>query len=131
MRLDDIELDDQLEWTDEFTWSAIEQETARSVSGVLLVQAGEKLHGRPITLASNGGAWTPLTTVRALEILRDQPGRFMRLQLPDGREFAVIFDHSSTPLECEPVERKVNPGADDVYEIVLRMLTVSPELLEP
>ncbi|HCR1765151.1 TPA: hypothetical protein ONB22_005849, partial [Pseudomonas aeruginosa] len=55
MRLDAVELGDQFEWVDEFTWDAVAQEQERSLTGALLVQEGTKLHGRPITLRSGGG----------------------------------------------------------------------------
>ncbi len=64
MRLDAVELGDQFEWVDEFTWDAVAQEQERSLTGALLVQEGTKLHGRPITLRSGGGVWTPLWVVR-------------------------------------------------------------------
>ena len=50
MLLDSVELGDQLEWVDEFTWDAVAQEQERSLGGQLLVQEGLKIHGRPITL---------------------------------------------------------------------------------
>jgi len=132
MILDSIDLDDQFEWVDEFEWDAIAQEQERSITGALLVQEGVKVHGRPITLQSNGGAWTPLSVVRQLEILRDQPGRVMPLTLPDGREFHVIFNRvESAPLTAKPVFRRVNPDADWLYEVDLRLITVAspPELV--
>ncbi|NLD15875.1 MAG: hypothetical protein GX665_12440 [Gammaproteobacteria bacterium] len=130
MMLDSIHLGD-LHWVDEFEWDKIGQETTRSVSGGLLVQAGEKHHGRPITLASDGGEWTPLAVVRSLELLRDTLGRVMQLTLPDGRQFSVIFNRESPPLEAAPLFRQVNPGADHLYEITLRLLTVAPPEPEP
>ncbi|WP_240441918.1 hypothetical protein, partial [Pseudomonas aeruginosa] len=84
MRLDAVELGDQFEWVDEFTWDAVAQEQERSLTGALLVQEGTKLYGRPITLRSGGGVWTPLWVVRQLEVLRDQRLRVMPLVLPDG-----------------------------------------------
>ena len=127
MQLDSLELDDQFEWIDEFDWSAVAQESERSLGGQLLVQGGQKIYGRPITLASNGGVWTELQTVRALEVLRDQFGRVMPLQLPDGREFSVIFNHEAgPPLQCTPIERQVNPAATALYEITIRLITVEP-----
>lgn len=126
IQLDSIVLDGQLEWADEFDWSVVEQQTERTLSGKLSVQGGIKIYGRPITLASNGGAWTPLSVVRQLEVLRDQFGRKMPLTLPDGRRFHVIFDHAAGALEAEPVERLVNPPPDAPYEITLRFLTVAP-----
>lgn len=127
MQLDSLLLDDQFEWTDEFEWATVAQETERSLGGQLLVQGGQKIHGRPITLASNGGVWTELETVRALEILRDQFGRVMPLSLPDGRTFSVIFNHEGgAPLQCIALERKVNPSPTALYEITIRLVTVEP-----
>ena len=118
---------DQLEWVDEFDWDAVAQEQDRSLAGTLIVQEGVKVHGRPITLASNGAAWFPLSLVRQLEILRDQPGRVMPLVLPDGREFHVIFNRSNgAALEAKPLWRQVNPGADALYELTIRLITVAP-----
>lgn len=125
MILDGIDLGD-LDWVDEFEWDAIGQETQRSVGGQLLVQAAVKHHGRPVTLASNGGEWTPLSVVRSLELLRDTLGKVMQLTLPDGREFSVIFNRENAPLEAVPLVREVNPGPDHIYDITLRLLTVEP-----
>lgn len=118
---------EQLEWVDEWEWTPVAQEQERSLTGKLLVQQGSKLHGRPITLKSNGGAWFPLSLVRSLEVLRDIPGRVMPLTLPDGRAFHVIFDHSEgAPLKASPLFREVAPGADHLYEIELYLITVAP-----
>lgn len=127
MMLDSVELDDQFEWVDEFDWDAVAQAQERSVTGVLLVQEGMKVHGRPITLQSNGGVWTPLSMVRQLEVLRDQLGRVMLLTLPDGREFSVIFDRTNgAPLSAKQIHRTVNPGPDELYDVNLRLITVAP-----
>lgn len=125
--LDSIELDDQFEWVDEFEWDAVAQEQDRSLAGNLLVQEGLKVHGRPITLRANGGVWTPLSTVRSLEVLRDQVGRVMPLTLPDGRIYSVIFNRADgPPLEATPIERLVNPGPDEPYDVSIRLITVAP-----
>ena len=125
--LDSIELDDQFEWVDEFEWDAVAQEQDRSLAGNLLVQEGLKVHGRPITLRANGGVWTPLSTVRSLEVLRDQVGRVMPLTLPDGRVYSVIFNRADgPPLEAAPIERLVNPGPDEPYDVSIRLITVAP-----
>ncbi|MCM2317876.1 MAG: hypothetical protein NDI93_00935 [Pseudomonas sp.] len=117
----------QLEWVDEWDWTPVAQEQERSLSGALLIQHGSKLHGRPITLKSNGAAWFPLSVVRSLEVLRDIPGKQMLLVLPDGREFTVIFDHSGgAPLKATPLWRQVVPDADHLYEIELQLITVAP-----
>lgn len=124
--LDGIELDDQFEWQDEFEWDAVGQEQERSVTGTLLVQETTKLHGRPVTLAANGGVWTPLSVVRQLEAKRDQIGLVMPLVLADGRSFHVIFSRiDGAPLEAKPIERLVNPPLDAPYDITIRLVTVA------
>lgn len=132
MMLDSIELDDQLEWTDEFDWDAVTQELERSIGGALLVQEGIKLHGRPITLKANGGVWTPLSVVRQLEALRDQRLKVMSLVLPDGREFSVIFNRADgPPIKATQVFRTVNPSPAEIYDIELRLITVAPPPATP
>lgn len=127
MMLDTLELDDQFEWIDEFAWDAVEQGQERTLTGALVVQEGLKLYGRPITLAANGGVWTPLSVVRQLEALRDQRGLVMPLTLPGGATHSVIFNRASgQALEAKPIERLVEPGPDDPYEITLRLITVAP-----
>ncbi|MCY1356619.1 hypothetical protein D9M68_566230 [compost metagenome] len=130
MMLDSIELDDQLEWADEFEWDAVAQERERTITGHLVVQEGVKVHGRPITLRSNGGAWTALSVVRQLEVLRDLVSKVMQLVLPDGREFYVMWRRAEgePPLEAVPVFREVNPPPDADMEVTLRFFTVAPPL---
>lgn len=118
---------DQLEWVDEFDWDPVAQEQDRSLSGALIVQEGVKLYGRPITLASNGAAWFLLSVVRQLEALRDERGRIMLLTLPTGAQHHVIFNRAAgAAVEAKPLWRQVNPGADALYEITLRLITVAP-----
>ncbi|OLU23326.1 hypothetical protein BVH03_22905 [Pseudomonas sp. PA15(2017)] len=127
MTLAGIALDDHHEWTDEFQWSAIEQEQERSLSGALIVQEGLKKYGRPITLAANNAAWTPLAVVRQLEALRDQLGLVMPLELADGRAFHVIFNRvDGDPLEAQQLVREVEPRPESDYLITLRLITVAP-----
>lgn len=127
LMLDTIELDDQIQWIDEFTWDAVAQEQERSITGALLVMEGVKLHGRPITLQAGGGAWTPLSVVRQLEALRDQRLKVMPLVLPDGREFWVMFSRADgqAPLEAAQVFRRAYLD-DTEYDITIRLITVAP-----
>lgn len=131
LMLDTVELDEQIEWIDEFSWDAVAQEQERSITGALLVQEGTRLHGRSITLQSGGGAWTPLSVVRQLEALRDQRLKVMDLVLPDGRAFSVMFNRSDgAPLEATQVFRRVVLEDTD-YDITLRLITVAPPPATP
>ena len=116
---------DQMEWVDEFDWDTITQSQERGLTGALLIQEGVKLHGRPITLQSNGGAWFTLATVRALEALRDQPGAVMQLVLPRGDQYWVTWNRENgSPLAAKQVIRSQDM-ADTVYELTLRLITVA------
>lgn len=127
MRLHDIELDDQLEWVNEFDHNPIEQTREHSVTGALLIQEGVKLHGRRIELRSNGGVWTPLSVLRRLEALRDQPSVPMKLVLADEREFYVVWDRAEgAPLSAEPLWREAYPTPQSFYLVNLRLITVAP-----
>ena len=118
---------EQLEWTDEWEWNAIEQQQDRSLSGALILQEGVKLYGRPITLSSNGGAWFTLAKVRALEALAAAPARVMQLTLPTGSSYHVVWNRAAGPaVQAKPIYRAVAPGADALYELTLRLITVAP-----
>lgn len=125
MRLDTIELDDDFQWVNEFDHNPIEQTREHSLTGALLIQEGQKLHGRSIELRSNGGVWTSLAVVRQLEALRNQIGKVMELELPDGRLFHVMWDRAgAAPLTAEPLERETYPSLESLYLVNLRLLTV-------
>lgn len=118
---------EQMEWVDEWDWNAIEQEQDRSLTGALIVQEGVKLYGRPITLASNGGAWFPLATVRALEAMASVRGAVHQLTLPSGDQHYVTWNRVAGPVvQAVPVHRTVAPGPDWLYQLTLRLITVAP-----
>lgn len=118
---------EQIEWTDEWDWDPVAQEQERSLTGALMVQEGVKRYGRSITLASNGGAWFTLATVRALEALRDQSGIVMLLTLPAGDSHYVTWNRvDGSPLQAKPLHRIVAPGPDWLYELTLKLITVAP-----
>lgn len=134
LTLDSIDLADnpdlageQLEWTDEWEWNAIEQEQDRSLTGALIVQEGVKLYGRPITLSSNGGAWFTLAKVRELEAMTTVPLKVMLLTLPTGDQHYVMWNRAAGPaVQARAVHRTVAPDPDWVHELTLRLITVAP-----
>lgn len=139
LTLDSIDLADnpdlggeQLEWIDEWDWDPVEQNQDRSLSGALIVQEGVKLYGRPITLSSNGGAWFTLAKVRELEAKAATPGAVMLLTLPTGAEHHVTWNRAAGPsVQAKPLWRQVNPGADWLHELTLRLITVAPPPAPP
>lgn len=134
LTLDSIDLADnpdlggeQLEWTDEWEWNAIEQEQDRSLTGALIVQEGIKLYGRPITLSSNGAAWFTLAKVRELEAKAAVRLSVMLLTLPTGDQHYVTWNRAAGPaVQAKPLFRQVNPDADWLHELTLRLITVAP-----
>lgn len=134
MTLDTVDLADnpdlageQLEWTDEWEWNAIEQEQDRSLTGALIVQEGVKLYGRPITLSSNGGAWFTLAKVRELEAMAAVSLSVMLLTLPTGAQHYVTWNRAAgAAVQARPVHRTVAPGPDWLHELTLRLITVAP-----
>ncbi|MGO0307495.1 hypothetical protein ACTL6P_12955 [Endozoicomonas acroporae] len=70
----------------------VEQSTERSLTGALLVQEGQLVHGRSIVLSGNGEAgWVSRLTVKSLFALSKAANKTMTLTLPDNRQFSVIF----------------------------------------
>lgn len=118
---------EQLQWTDEHEWDPVEQGQERSLGGALVIQEGVKLYGRPITLASNDGAWFTQATVAALQGLRDQPGIVMLLTLPGGQTHHVTWNRAAgAPVEAVPLYRRVVYRPDDLFTLTLRLITVAP-----
>ncbi|MDF5999602.1 hypothetical protein P4050_14500 [Pseudomonas aeruginosa] len=74
------------------------------------MQEGTKLHGRPITLRSGGGVWTPLWVVRQLEVLRDQ--RLRVTAAGATRRPRILGDlqpRRRAPLEAGPLFARSTP----------------------
>ena len=126
MILDTITLPDDLLWINEFEWNPVEQTTERSLTGALLVQEGQLLHGRPIVLSGSGEAgWVSRLTVKNLFALSKAANKTMTLTLPDSRQFSVIFDRSNgSPVEAKQVLPFAYPGENDQYFITIRFLIV-------
>ncbi|WP_043309563.1 hypothetical protein [Pseudomonas sp. ML96] len=118
---------EQLQWVDEHEWDPVEQNQDRSLTGAQIIQEGVKLYGRPITLASNDGAWFTKATIEELQALRDQPGIVMLLTLPSGEQHHVTWNRvAGAPVEAVPVFRSVVYQADDIFTVTLRLITVDP-----
>lgn len=96
-------LSDRLQWTDEYEWSPVDQATAYSTSGALLVDVAEKLAGQPITLqGTETAAWLSRALCDTLQAWASLPGIELTLTL---RAIAhrVIFDHAQKGFSAQPV----------------------------
>jgi len=122
-----VELPEDLYWSDEFIWSAVEQSAIYSVTGALIIQTGKKLAGRPITLQSHDGqsAVASRETMAKLQAWRNTPSQRLTLDMPDyGHTATVMFRHQDGAVEAEPLVFYSDPVSGDYVFPVLRFFEV-------
>lgn len=123
-QLDSVSLPADMTWTDEFNWPTVIRSTEYSLTGALIVDAGQRLAGRPITLqGAMDGGWVSRATVDALRVLACQlPGVFV-LTLADARAFNVTFAPEE-PISAEPIFPIADPGVDFWYVATIKLIEV-------
>ena len=98
-------LSDRLQWVDEFAWSPVEQATAYSTTGALLVDVAVKQSGQLITLeGTDTNAWITRALCSTLQAWAALPGIELALVLR-GTTHAVIFDHAQGGFAAQPIWR--------------------------
>ena len=96
-------LSDRLQWADEFDWSPVEQATAYSTTGRLLVDVSLKQAGQPITLeGTDTNAWISRALCSTLQAWAALPGIQLDLVLR-GDTHRVIFDHGKGGFSAQPI----------------------------
>lgn len=121
--LDGIALNPNLQWSDEFDWSPVEQGTEHSLTGALIVDEGVKAAGQPVTLQSGADfGEVSLSTLQALQALLTA-GRVMSLNF-HGRLMDVMWRHSDKAIEAKPVMEFNAYGPDSLWFISLRLMRV-------
>jgi len=122
-----LTLPDDLLWTDEFTWSAVEQSVERSLTGALIVNAGVRTGGQPLTLKSpdDQSGWFRGVQIAQLQAWAAAPLQEMTL-LFRGVSRPVMFRHQDTALEVAPVVFYTDPIPDDFYTATLRLMDATP-----
>lgn len=120
-----LTLPDDLDWTDEHSWSPVVQEANHTLSGTLVVETAEKLAGRTITLESaDDRAWLPYTSVQTLRAWAAIPGAEMTLVLR-GQSRQVVFRHQDAPaVEAWPILFKASYQTDDWWRVNLKFMEV-------
>lgn len=121
--LDGIELPADLQWIDEFDWAPVAQDREYSIGGALMIQEGQKLAGRPVTLSGGDWAWVDRATVKALfdSMLA---GNDMDLVLEDGRNLVVMWRYTDNPVKSTPVHFQAPAEDADMYFIELRLIEI-------
>ncbi|MBF9263608.1 hypothetical protein [Paracidovorax cattleyae] len=98
-------ISDRLQWTDEFAWSPVEQATAYSTTGALLVDVAVKQAGRPITLVgTDTAAWISRALCDTLQAWASLPGIELDLVVR-GVARRVIFDHAQGGFSASPISK--------------------------
>lgn len=121
-----LALSDRLDWTDEFDWHPVEQATAYSTTGALLIDVATRLAGRPITLqGTDTQAWMSRAAMQQLAAWAAIPGAQFELVLR-GSERQVVFDHAQGGFTAQPVWRLLDGEIDAelLYRPILRFLEV-------
>ena len=96
-------LSDRLDWTDEYTWSPVQQAAEYSTTGALLVDIAVKQAGRPITLlGSETAAWISRALCNTMAAWAALPGVEFDLVVR-GQTRTVLFDHAKGGFDAEPV----------------------------
>lgn len=126
-----LDLDPDLQWTDEFDWHKVDQSVARSLAGAAIIEHMLRDNsGRPITLSppDDQSAWMPRSTITQLAAWEADPSIVATLNLR-GVSYQVIFRrHDGTPIDARPVTFVANPiagGFGDWYFVTIRMMVLS------
>lgn len=122
-----IELNPDLMWSDEYTWSPVRQVSRYKVSGALSIHVSRCAAGRPITLtATDEYGWPGMTgrIVRQLRTWADTVGQQLTLTLR-GEQFSVVFRHQDAPAcEPRPVGDYSDPSDDDLFIVTLKFMVI-------
>lgn len=119
-----LTLPDALNWTDEYTWSAVEQTKTYTTTGALLIEEAVKQSGRPITLeGSEDRTWCTRALVDQLHAWAAMPGIVLTLTLRANPR-SVTWDHEKGALQGLPVIFYADGSIDatDWYVPTLRLL---------
>jgi hypothetical protein len=119
-----LSLPADLAWTDELSWSAVEQTQTYTTTGALLIEEAIRQAGRPYTLeGSEDRAWCERSLVLALRAWADVAGTVLVLTIR-GTPRNVTFDHQRGALEGFPVMfyEDGSVAADDNYVPTIRLI---------
>lgn len=120
-----VTLEDDLDWTDEFSWSPIVQTVDPSVTGASLVQIGTRQSGRPITLQGDAQrGWTRLPVVQQLDAWSHIAGKVLTLLLR-GVERQVMFRHHESPaFDAKEIWGEVPTLASQEFAVTIKLMEI-------
>ena len=121
-----VTFSDDLVWADEFAWAPVEQTVDRTITGALIVQAGARVAGRPITLAAedDSSGWITRGALDQFKVWAGIPGRVLTLNYR-GEAHTVIWRHQDTAIDAAPVVFFSGPvQTGDYYRATLRFMEI-------
>jgi len=120
-----VTLPDDLDWTDELSWSPVQQSAEPSITGATIVQIQARQSGRPITLEGTDTRYVSGAGVAQLHAWSQAPGQELALTLR-GVSRAVIFRHHDAPAFTarEIFGRVPTLDASQSYEITLKLMEI-------
>lgn len=120
-----VTLPDDLDWTDELSWSPVQQSAEPSITGATIVQIQARQSGRPITLEGTDTRYVSGAGVAQLHAWSQAPGQELTLTLRSVSR-AVIFRHHDTPAFTarEIFGRVPTLDASQSYEITLKLMEI-------
>ncbi len=126
MTLDEITLPDDLEWSDEITWTPITQNRQYGVNGSLFIQESQFQSGRPITLiGQNDMAWIKRSVIDALMLKRNNIGKEMTLTI-NNEIYNVMFRQDETPIDVKAILIGSFFPSDSYYQInAIRLMEIN------
>lgn len=121
-----ITLPEDLLWSDEYDWSAVDQSQERGLTGSLILQAMAMTLGRPITLAPEDDRSAAMTRA-----VLDQVYTWAAIPLKEltltlrGIARDVVFRHDDKPaVAARPWIHYSSMDSTDYYLVTLKFLTV-------
>ncbi len=122
--LDAITLPPDLEWTDEYKWSAVHHQKTISLNGALIVEESAQQKGREITLEGKlDAAWITKATLDLLRAKTETAGLVMTLGY-FGTNYNVIFRRDVKPIDARLIVDYANPDPTDYYSFKLYLMEV-------
>jgi len=122
--LDELDLPDQFDWKDEFSWAPVAQQVTYTITGALIVEENSAPNGRTITLLGDGGVWAKRGLVKAIKAKEALVATPMVLTLHDGRKFSVLWNREAGGADASQIIRICDPDDDDIYDTNLRFIVI-------
>lgn len=97
--LDALTLSNDLMWNSQYNWSPVVQTVSYAIDGTMIVEAGTKMKGRPVSLTggSNFG-WMQRSLIDQIYAKAVVAGLTMTL-VYKGTSLTVMFDHERGALD--------------------------------